>query len=250
MKFEGLKYLVVGASSATGQQICARLLNEGAHVFGITRNADELGDLAHKYPDNLELQSWSLEEGPDALKTVVQNAASWKDLNLAGLAVCAGSILIKSAHHTKDPEWDQTIALNLTLPFWVARAALPHLTKGHGASMVFFSSVAARVGLPNHEAIAAAKAGLEGLVRSLAATYASRGVRANVIAPSLTRSKMSGQFSDAVFKASSQMHPLKRVGEPGDLASAALWFLSPEQSWVTGQVLGVDGGLSIARGQG
>lgn len=250
MKFEGLKYLVVGASSATGQQICRRMLEAGAHVFGITRHEDELADLTSKYGDRLVLENWCLEEGPDSLKSVIEHAASWKDLPLSGLAVCAGSILIKSAHHTKDSEWDQTIALNLTLPFWVSRAALPHLTKGHGASMVFFSSVAARVGLPNHEAIAAAKAGLEGLVRSLAATYASRGVRANVIAPSLTRSKMSGQFSDAVFKASAQMHPLKRVGEPSDLASAALWFLSPEQSWVTGQVLGVDGGLSIARGQG
>ncbi len=113
------------------------------------------------------------------------------------------------------------------------------------------SSAAARVGLANHEAIAAAKAGIEGLVRSAAATYGPAGLRVNAVAPGLTRTPLTERITsnDAAAEASRAMHVLGRLGEPQDVASAIAWLLDPDQSWVTGQVIGVDGGLGAVRAQ-
>jgi NAD(P)-dependent dehydrogenase (short-subunit alcohol dehydrogenase family) len=108
------------------------------------------------------------------------------------------------------------------------------------------SSAAARIGLANHEAIAAAKAGLEGLARSAAATYARQRIRFNVVAPGLVRTPLTRGLvaNELAEKASLAMHPLGRLGEPGDVARAIAWLLDPDQNWITAQVLGVDGGLA------
>ena len=114
-----------------------------------------------------------------------------------------------------------------------------------GGSVVFCSSVAAQRGLINHEAIAAAKAGIEGMALAAAATYAPYHIRINCVAPGLVRTGLTQKLTEneAVLKKSASMHPLGRIGEPAEVASAITWFLDPLQSWVTGQVLGVDGGL-------
>jgi len=121
--------------------------------------------------------------------------------------------------------------------------------RGSGGSIVLLSSAAARVGLANHEAIAAAKAGVTGLALSAAASYASRGIRVNVVSPGLVRTPLSESLtrSEATERASIAMHPMGRLGEPEDVARAVTWLLDAEQSWVTGQVLGVDGGLGTLR---
>ena len=102
--------------------------------------------------------------------------------------------------------------------------------------------------MPNHEAIAAAKAGIEGLTRSAAATYASRGIRFNAVAPGLVKSRMTEKLwnSEAAAEQSCEMHPLRRLGEPDEVAAAIQWLLHPGNSWITGQVLNVDGGLANA----
>ena len=108
------------------------------------------------------------------------------------------------------------------------------------------SSVAARIGLANHEAIAAAKAGIIGLTLAAAASYAERGIRVNCVAPGLVRTPLTARLTatEAALKVSAAMHPLGRIGEPGDVAAAIAWLLDPQQSWITGQVLGIDGGLA------
>ncbi len=115
--------------------------------------------------------------------------------------------------------------------------------------MVLVSTAAVRLGLPNHEAIAAAKGGLEGLVRSAAATYARGNLRVNAVAPGLIETPLSERVrsSERARAHSLSLHALGRFGSPDDIASAIAWLLQPENSWVTGQVLGVDGGLGVVR---
>jgi NAD(P)-dependent dehydrogenase (short-subunit alcohol dehydrogenase family) len=163
-----------------------------------------------------------------------------------GVANCAGSILLKPAHLISDAEFAETMAVNLTTAFNVVRATTRLMMRqAGGGSIVLCSSVAARRGLINHEAIAAAKAAVEGLALAAAATYARSGVRINCVAPGLTKTELTKAFTqnETVAKTSAAVHPLGRIGEAGEVASAICWLLDREQSWVTGQVIGVDGGL-------
>jgi NAD(P)-dependent dehydrogenase (short-subunit alcohol dehydrogenase family) len=168
---------------------------------------------------------------------------------LDGAANCVGSVLLKPAHLTRDDEFAAVLATNLWSAFHLVRAATKAMDGG--GSIVLVSSAAARTGLPNHEAIAAAKAGVEGLALSAAATYAPRRIRVNCVAPGLVRSQLTARItgSEPALKASLAMHALGRIGEPDDVASAMAWLLDPATSWVTGQVLGVDGGLGALKGR-
>ncbi len=156
--------------------------------------------------------------------------------------------MLKAAHQTTDEEFLETLQQNLFTSFNLVRSAIPHMRK-EGGSVVLLSSVAARMGLSNHEAIAAAKAAVEGLTLSSAATYAAYKIRFNAVAPGLVKTPLSSKLTsnEMVLKASTQMHPLQKIGEPKDVASAIRWFLSPEQSWITGQILGADGGLGSVK---
>jgi NAD(P)-dependent dehydrogenase (short-subunit alcohol dehydrogenase family) len=230
--------LILGASGGIGSALSRRLKNDGWTLHLASRNADKLKPLAQELEasysvcdvtksDEVERLFDELSEAPDAV------------------AHCVGSILLKPAHLTKDDEWAQTLNQNLNSAFFVTRSSAKKM-KEKGGSVVLFSSVASRIGLVNHEAIAAAKAGVEGLALSAAASYANFKVRFNVIAPGLVRTPLSARITqnEASLKASEALHPLGRIGEPEDIASLAAWLMSPEQSWVTGQVIAVDGGLS------
>lgn len=164
---------------------------------------------------------------------------------LDGVANCVGSLLLKPAHLTQADEWDDVIGRNLQTAFAVVRSAAPLMRKT-GGSIVLVSSAAGRQGFANHEAIAAAKAGVIGLTLSAAATYATQGIRVNCVAPGLTRTPMTEFLTgnETTMKASMAMHALGRVGEPDEVARAIAWLLDREQGWVTGQAIGVDGGLS------
>jgi NAD(P)-dependent dehydrogenase (short-subunit alcohol dehydrogenase family) len=143
------------------------------------------------------------------------------------------------------------VATNLTSAFATVRSAARVMMSG-GGSIVLVSSAAARGGLANHEAIAAANAGVIGLTLSAAATYAGHGIRVNSVAPGLVRTPLTARLiaTETSLKMSAAMHPLGRIGEPGEVAAAIAWLLDPQQSWVTGQVLGIDGGLATVRTRG
>jgi len=160
------------------------------------------------------------------------------------VALCVGSLLLKPAHLTTAEEWRQTIDTNLTAAFNVVRAAGKVMRAG--GSVVLIGSAAASMGLPNHEAIAAAKAGVIGLARAAAATYASRGLRFNVVSPGLVDTPMAERITSSprALEHSRSMHALGRIGTPDDIAHAAAWLMDPSNDWVTGQNLGVDGGLA------
>ena len=146
-------------------------------------------------------------------------------------------------------EWRETLDLNLGTAFGTVRAGAPAMRRT-GGSIVLLASAAAEVGMPNHETIAAAKAGVIGLARASAASNARCGVRVNVVAPGLVRTPLSAQWTstEQAEKAASDRHPLGRLGQPEDVACAIAWLLNSEQSWITGQTIGVDGGLATVRG--
>lgn len=230
MSHENGVYLILGATSAIAQALRAKLEAEGAEVEGLSRSRDglDLADFA-------------------AVEQAVQEVASRRG-RLSGLVNCAGSLLLKPAHVTTQADYSATIEANLTTAFAAVRAGAKAMMQT-GGSIVLVSSAAARTGLANHEAIAAAKAGVIGLTLAAAASYAARGIRVNCVAPGLTATPLAARITgnEAARAASQAMHALGRLGEPGDVASAIAWLLDPANSWVTGQVLGVDGGLAGVR---
>ncbi|MSR25591.1 MAG: SDR family oxidoreductase [Planctomycetaceae bacterium] len=240
------RVLVIGAAGGIGSALVRRLVAAGGKVFLAGRDSTRLETLAAELG-----MPWGTVDAtdPDAIDVLADRAVAELG-GLDGLANCAGSILLKPAHLTSTADWQATIATNLTSAFGCVRAA-GRLMKGEGGSVVLVASAAARVGLANHEAIAAAKAGIIGLVLSAAATYAKQKVRFNAVAPGLVRTPLSKGLlsSELAEKASVGMHPLGRLGEPDEVAAAIDWFLDPAQGWITGQVLGIDGGLADLRGR-
>lgn len=237
-------FVVLGATGTVGGRLARRLVGRGDRVLLAGRDTASLEALGSELDqptaafDALDLES---------IDRVIETAAN-RFGRIDGVAHCVGSILLKPAHLVTDDLWHETLAVNLTSAFGVLRSAVKAM-RSDGGSIVLVSSSAARVGLPNHEAIAAAKAGIEGLVLSAASTYADRNIRVNAVAPGLVRSGMTRALweNEASAAASEAMHPLGRLGEGDDIASAIAWLLDPENSWTTGQVLGVDGGLGSLR---
>jgi NAD(P)-dependent dehydrogenase (short-subunit alcohol dehydrogenase family) len=236
-------YVVLGATGGIGAALCRRLAVGGANLILGARDPSKLEHLAAE----LSAVAFPLDATrPKEVEACLAEAVS-RFGRLDGVAHCVGSLLLKPAHLTTDEEWFATLAANLTSAFVAVRAAARVMKSG--GSIVLVSSAAARLGFPNHEAIAAAKAGVIGLTLSAAATYASRGLRVNCVAPGLVRTPLTSRLTenDASLKVSIAMHALGRIGEPEDVAAAIDWLMSPEQTWVTGQVLGIDGGLASVR---
>jgi 3-oxoacyl-[acyl-carrier protein] reductase len=234
--------LVIGGAGGIGSEVARRLARGGCRLFLAGRNAERLQGVATETgAQPLVLEARDSAAVDAAVQSVVTAAG-----RLDGVVNCAGSVLLKPAHLITDPEFADTLALNLTTAFNVLRAATRVMIRqAEGGSIVLCSSVAARRGLVNHEAIAAAKAGVEGLALAAAASYARYRVRVNCVAPGLTRTELTRSLTqnENVAKMSAALHPLGRIGEPAEVASAICWLLDREQGWVTGQVLGVDGGL-------
>ncbi len=234
-------YLVLGASGAVGSALARRLSERGARVIVAGRRVEALEALADEIAGvPLELDARDFEQVEEAF-----TEAKGLTGTLDGAVNCVGSILLKPAHLTTAAEFDDTIATNLASAFATVRSAARAMRRG-GGSVVLVSSAAASIGLANHEVIAAAKAGVEGLVRSAAATYAQARIRFNAVAPGLVDSGMSRRIVDnpQALATSLAFHPLGRVGRPEDIASLIDWLLAAENNWVTGQVWGVDGGLA------
>ncbi len=238
-------YLVFAATSGIGTALARRLASGGATLTITGRDGDRIAALAREVG-----AAYAVVDATnfDAVDRCVREAAE-RTGRLDGVINCAGSLLLKPAHLTKADEFAATIAASLTTAFAVTRAAARTLGELGGGSIALVSSAAARTGLANHEAIAAAKAGVIGLTLSAAATYAARNVRVNCVAPGLVRTPLTKRItgSPSAEQASIAMHALARLGEPDDVASALAWLVAPENAWVTGQVLGVDGGLGTVR---
>ena len=235
-----MKVFLIGASGGIGAATARRLAAAGHELVLAGRDAGKLAPLA----EELKAAQVAVEAASfDALDTAVQQFAP-----IGALINCAGSLLLKPAHLTSEREFSDTMAASLSTAFSAVRAGAKAMM-AEGGSIVLCATAAARAGFANHEAILAAKGGVISLAMSAAATYASRNIRVNCVAPGLVETPLTARITrnEASLKASQSMHALGRIGRPEDVASAIAWLVDPENAWVTGQVLGVDGGLSTLR---
>lgn len=241
---EGHAFVVLGATGGIGSALCRRIVGRGGRVVLAARDEQRLEALASEL--DMPYVTVDAAEPADVKRAV--DACVEAHGRFDGIANCVGSILLRPAHMTKVEDFDATIRTNLRSAFATVQVAAGALRKT-GGSIVLVSTAAARTGLANHEAIAAAKAGVQGLALSAAATYAPQGVRVNCVAPGLVDTSLASAItsSDKALEASRGMHALGRIGEPDEVAAAIEWMLDPTQGWVTGQVLGVDGGLGTVR---
>jgi 3-oxoacyl-[acyl-carrier protein] reductase len=228
--------LVVGGSHGIGLGIVQRFLAIGADLTVVSRTGDALASLPAVEHVALDVTSDDIDTSrlPDRID---------------GLAYCPGSINLGPIRGLKASAMLEDFELNVVGAVKCLQAALPAMKAAERSSMVMFSTVAVSQGLPMHSSVAAAKGAVEGLTRSLAAELAPK-IRVNCIAPSLTDTPLAERLlsSDQKRDAMAQRHPLKRIGQVEDIASIAEFLLSDHSGWITGQVIGVDGGMSAIRG--
>lgn len=228
--------LVIGASKGIGLSLAQRAAAD-AQVFTVSRTmSPDLGSLptTHFLLDAVQDPLSPLEALPEVLH---------------GLVYCPGSITLKTINRLSEEEFLQDFRQNVLGAVRVIQYCLPRLKRANGASVVLFSTVAVKTGMAFHSSIAAAKGAVEGLGKSLASELAPQQIRVNVIAPSLTQTSLAQGLLNTPEKieASAKRHPLNRIGQPEEMAALAHFLLSDDAAWVTGQVIGVDGGMSSLR---
>ena len=235
------KYLIFGATGSIGSSLANQLYEEKKDCHLVGRNELETKKMAEKL--NYTFSVCDVLR-MDFAKNLL---AELSDIEVLGIAYCVGSIDIKPFKLTKASDFVSSYVLNLVGVTEIIRNFEDNL-KRNNASVVLFSTVAAKKGFINHSIISSAKSGVEGLTVALAAEFAP-SIRVNCIAPSLTKSKMAKNVikNSKIEESIAKMHPLKRIGEAFDSANLANFLLSKNSSWITGQIIGVDGGrASIA----
>jgi NAD(P)-dependent dehydrogenase (short-subunit alcohol dehydrogenase family) len=232
------KILIFGATGAVGSSLAKLMQNGSTECHLIGKNQDEVSRLSDETGHSFSVAD-VLEEG--FLDKIDSDLA---DTEIKGIAYCVGSIDLKPINLISKKDVMKSFSLNL-FPIYDIIKKFHQSLKNNKGSIVLFSTVAANQGFPNHGIISPVKASLEGLTISLAAEF-SPNVRVNCIAPSMSNSKMASKIlkNPKIAEGIAKMHPLKRLGEGKDSAALAKFLLSDESSWITGQIIGVDGGRS------
>lgn len=225
-------YLVIGASSGIGKKIAENLSADGNKVYGTYfKNKIESDNelLEYHYLDVMD-ENFTLDFLPESV---------------FGLVYCPGSINLKPFNRIKAEEFSADFNLQVIGAVRIIQEVLPKLRSAENASIVLFSTVAVQNGFNFHSQVSASKGAVEGLARALAAELAPR-IRVNAIAPSITHTPLASKLlgSDEKIETAAKRHPLKRIGQPGDIADAATFLLSSKSSWISGQIIHVDGGIS------
>lgn len=229
------KYLIAGGTSGIGLKVVATLSDNDAQVHVLSRGRHQVNDRPGTSRHVCDLTADS-PDFPDI------------DGPLNGLAYFPGSITLKPFHLLREKHFQDDLRINLLGAIKTIQRYLGNLKEAPGASVVLMSTVAAQTGLPYHASVACAKGAVEGLTRSLAAELAPT-IRVNAVAPSLTDTPLASSLLNqpARRESAAERHPLKRVGSPDDVAAMVSFLLSDQASWITGQILHVDGGLSSVR---
>lgn len=222
-------YLVVGGSKGIGRALAEQLVADGNTVHVFSRTNSSLAGVIEHTVDVLNMDTSTLP--------VIEN--------LNGIVYCPGSINLKPFNRLKLDDFTADMNINLYGAIKIIQHCLPQLAKQDNASIVLFSTVAVKMGMPFHASIAAAKGAVEGLTKSLAAELAPK-IRVNAIAPSLTLTPLADKLTNTEEKiqASAKRHPLGRIGHADEIAKAVKFVLTNDSSWVTGQIIHIDGGIS------
>ena len=230
------KYLIFGATGSVGSSLAEQLKNSGNDIHLVARSENEVKTIAEKLGCTYTVAD-VLEEG--FIEKVKSDISEIK-----GIAYCVGSIDLKPLRMVTEADMNKCMKLNLYSAIEAIKGFQESLKKNKG-SVVLFSTVAAQRGFTNHTIIASAKAAVEGLTVTLAAEFAPH-IRVNCIAPSLSKSKIAEPMlkNPAIAEGIAKAHPLKRLGEGKDSAALAKFLITEDSSWVTGQVIAVDGGRS------
>jgi NAD(P)-dependent dehydrogenase (short-subunit alcohol dehydrogenase family) len=238
--------LITGATGGVGHALARQLLAQGHRVVAVGRDADRLSTALADLPITLHVAADTCTPEGAALAISACQEALGEAPTL--LAHCVGSTLIAPLHRTKLDAYREVMRVNLDSAVFMLQAWLLALKGGPGAA-VFASSVVARTGVANHEAIAAAKGGVEALARSAAATYAAQGVRVNAVAPGMTETPMTANMLKlpAMREGAGKQYPLGGVQTAEQVAQVMAWLLGDGASRITGQVVAVDGGFTTVR---
>lgn len=237
--------LVTGAAGGVGRALVARLADEGWQLIVVSRDAGRLQDAFGQQHLQVEADCST----PAGARKILELARA-QDLLPTALAHCVGNIRLGALHRMSETDFNDCLNANLVSAFHTLAAFVGALreARSQGAA-VLVSSAAARIGTANHEAVAAAKAGVEGLVRGAAASYAAHGIRINAVAPGIIETPASAGLiaSAAGREAAARQYPLHGIGSPEELAELMCWLLSASAARVTGQVWALDGGFSSIR---
>lgn len=231
-----------GIGGGIGSSLASLLSSQKWTVGGYGRPSDKWSEFKESH------DAYSLYDA-DATnhKEVEKVFSAFKDEHggLDAYIHAIGSVFLKPLHMISPEEWDDVISKNLSSAFYASKAAVNIMRPQKHGVILLFGSVASQAGLSNHEAIAAAKGGVAGLVRSISATYAANGLRANAIAPGLVDTPATEQLTsnEQAKRISERMHPVGRIGKAEEVASLAAWMVSENASWMTGQVISLDGGM-------
>ncbi len=236
--------LVTGARGGIGREVTARLRASGHRVAAVGRNAPALADV--EADAHIAADTTTVEGAAHAIAASIEKLGSAPTI----LAHCVGSTLIAPLHRTSAAQYREVMSVNLDSAVYVLQAWIAAM-RGAGlrGSAVLVSSVVARIGVASHEAIAAAKGGIEALARSAAATYAPLGLRVNVVAPGMTDTPMTAGMLrlDSSREGAGRQYPLGGVQTATQVADAMVWLLSDNAERITGQVIAVDGGFTTVR---
>ena len=239
---------ITGASGGIGRTVLERLSAQGWTIIASSRDRDTLEQLSSQL-DNIYILPVDVTDDIAMKDAAGQIKSEFGRLD--ALVHAVGSILLRPLHATSVEQFQDTMSLNLTSAFLAMKYSVPIMMKSGGGRIVLFSTVAARIGMPNHASISSAKAGIEGLARSAAADYAKRSIKVNVVAPGLVETPLSQHLlsNENSRSISENMHPMGRVGQPQEVGSLVSWLISDAPDWMTGTVIPVDGGLGNIRSQ-